>query len=340
MGGRVNDKNREKQASHFDENLPFVPASWFLSETGFRFKYILKDVIIAQALDILSLKPCAKVLDVGCGNGVLLDRLDTSYQTIGFGVDISSGSLKRVRSERMNDIQVAQADAKKLPFASNCFDLSISLDVLEHIQEPELVIEEMVSVIRPGGKILCYAVSKKNRFTLIWFLTSILDMLGIDSLSQACHDPDLLVDPERIYTHLIRLGCVVEEFEHFHAFFTLMFDQALLVFYWIFSKIGLFNPKGRTRNISVRWILGVMDRICRSVLILLRLLDTPWTRLGLSNGFLVVGTNCGTREEDSTAEGVFSTLERSQAIPPSIAAQIGRGGPRSAVEARERSERT
>jgi SAM-dependent methyltransferase len=45
------------------------------------------------------------------------------------------------------------ADARHLPFASQVFDLAVSQETVEHVDDPFLAVREMVRVVRPGGKI-------------------------------------------------------------------------------------------------------------------------------------------------------------------------------------------
>lgn len=286
----MNAKDWRQQAAHFDEAPPFLPGSGILRETGFRYQYILKDVLIAQTLGTICIEPGARVLDVGSGPGVLLDRIGASYETSGFGVDISRESLKRAKLESIVGIQASLADGRRLPFADNSFDVALSLDVLEHIEFPREAVSEMVRVIRPGGTFLCYAVSKRNQFTFNWFLTAILDRLRVDHWSWSCHDPDLLVDPNAIYTHLVAGGCTVSRYEPFHAFFTILFDQVLLVCYWLGSRLGLIGRFGKARRALATRVLGISTLVCRVVIGALNRCDSPWIRRGLSNGFLLVAT--------------------------------------------------
>jgi SAM-dependent methyltransferase len=95
-------------------------------------------------------RPGGRVLDVGCGAGQVVARLtEAGFET--YGVDVSEPSIARARKfcERC---QVY--DGKRLPFSDGSFDSAGALNVLEHVDEPEAFIQEVVRVVAPGGKVV------------------------------------------------------------------------------------------------------------------------------------------------------------------------------------------
>ena len=67
------------------------------------------------------------ILDAGCGNGILINRLNKKW--LAFGCDISEVALRKVRGKK------TLADIAALPYPDNAFDLVISSDVIEHITD-------------------------------------------------------------------------------------------------------------------------------------------------------------------------------------------------------------
>lgn len=94
--------------------------------------------------------PGGRVLDVGCGVGQVVNRL-TQAGCEAYGVDVSEPSIARARqfSERC-----LLYDGKRLPFPDNHFASAGALNVLEHVDEAEEFLKEIVRVVQPGGKVV------------------------------------------------------------------------------------------------------------------------------------------------------------------------------------------
>jgi SAM-dependent methyltransferase len=106
--------------------------------------------------------PGASVLDVGCGVGQVVARLERKGFEA-YGVDVSEPNVKRAR-EACPRCQLY--DGKKLPFPDGHFASAGAFNVLEHVEQPEAFIEELVRVVVPGGKVL---ISSPNFFRVVGF---------------------------------------------------------------------------------------------------------------------------------------------------------------------------
>jgi 2-polyprenyl-6-hydroxyphenyl methylase/3-demethylubiquinone-9 3-methyltransferase len=93
-----------------------------------------------------------RVLDVGFGNGLVLQHLRGRYVER-VGVDLALN--KHALGLRKEGIKVVKADvAQGLPFKAASFDLVVSLDVIEHVFDPRSFLAELRRVLRPGGRLL------------------------------------------------------------------------------------------------------------------------------------------------------------------------------------------
>jgi SAM-dependent methyltransferase len=87
--------------------------------------------------------PGARVLDAGCGEGVLVEEYATRLAIEGIDPNYASD---RVRTGSLT----------ALPYADGAFDRALCLDVLEHLtfEEQPLALGELFRVLRPGGELL------------------------------------------------------------------------------------------------------------------------------------------------------------------------------------------
>jgi len=116
-----------------------------------------------------------KVLEVGCGQGITVNYLARRGAIIN-GLDMSFQSVRQAQygavelgfSELVN---LSQADAEQLPFASNTFDLIISLGVLHHTENTIGSIQEIYRILKDNGKIIIMLYRSGNPK---WWMTSSL----------------------------------------------------------------------------------------------------------------------------------------------------------------------
>jgi SAM-dependent methyltransferase len=89
------------------------------------------------------------VLEVGCGNGAILERLlELNFGARYTGLEISSSAVRRVREKNLPDVEVGLFDGYQIPEQSKCFDLAILSHVLEHVEYPRQLIYEAARVAK------------------------------------------------------------------------------------------------------------------------------------------------------------------------------------------------
>lgn len=91
------------------------------------------------------------ILDVGCGAGHPLSYIKTDLDiNDAFGLDISNDTLKYMDKLGIKGFQ-ADLDHDPFPFEDNCFDVIISVEVIEHLNNPDLYLDEIYRVLKPSG---------------------------------------------------------------------------------------------------------------------------------------------------------------------------------------------
>lgn len=118
--------------------------------------------------------PGGTVLDIGCGVGQVVERLNRAG-FVAHGVDVAEANIRR--AQRLCNRCILY-DGGRLPFADNTFAATGALNVLEHVEDPELFISEAVRVTRPGGKIV---LSSPNFLRFLGFRDYHPRMRGLSS---------------------------------------------------------------------------------------------------------------------------------------------------------------
>ncbi len=94
------------------------------------------------------------ILDVGCGAGQVVNKLAVDGLAA-IGIDISLVGIKLSHKARSNtQASFIVASCYKMPFRGNTFDAIGCFDVLEHLINPELCMDEMIRVTVDDGKII------------------------------------------------------------------------------------------------------------------------------------------------------------------------------------------
>ena len=145
-------------------SLPIVSVAFFV-----RRQHERRAQVRAEMLNAISWRGDEKVLDVGCGSGMLLNgaaaRLN-SGQAIGIDIWAKHGGggnldllYKHAQSENVQKrIQFREMDARKMTFADDSFDVVLSSWALHHIchnrEDFEKTTQEILRVLKPNGTIV------------------------------------------------------------------------------------------------------------------------------------------------------------------------------------------
>ncbi|MEE9594165.1 MAG: class I SAM-dependent methyltransferase [Candidatus Hydrothermarchaeales archaeon] len=90
-----------------------------------------------------------RVLDVGCAYGFMLQRFPESFEK--FGLDVSEHAIDVAKKVLPNaTFKVGNAE-DKLPFNEDFFDIVLLNDVIEHLEDPKLALENILRVLKKEG---------------------------------------------------------------------------------------------------------------------------------------------------------------------------------------------
>lgn len=95
-----------------------------------------------------------RVLEIGCGHGFMLSRLEQRFET--YGVDVSTYAIAQAQRFAPGSTCAVSDIEAGLPagLAPGSFDLVVARYVFEHIGDPRKAMRHAVSMLRPGGMLL------------------------------------------------------------------------------------------------------------------------------------------------------------------------------------------
>ena len=115
---------------------------------------------LAMLLEAAGERATGRVLDNGCGVGMYLSRL-AQRASLAAGIEYEHERALQARGLASG---VACAAGEALPFLPDSFDLILSHEVLEHVQDDFRAAAEMVRVLRPGGRLVLFVPNRGYPF--------------------------------------------------------------------------------------------------------------------------------------------------------------------------------
>lgn len=139
----------------------FEPTDNIFDLTAEEYAQIVPSCRFCQFLTLiheLELKGDERILDVGCGPGVLsveiAKRLKSGHIT---GLDLSEKMIALAKNlakdHLLDNVRFEKADALNLRFPEGAFDVVISTSVLHWVKHPQKFISEIYRVLKKGGKL-------------------------------------------------------------------------------------------------------------------------------------------------------------------------------------------
>jgi ubiquinone/menaquinone biosynthesis C-methylase UbiE len=139
-------------------------------------------------LDAAGVRAGTRMLDVGCGTGVL-SVAAAARGAAPLGADLAEGMLALAR-RRHPDLEFVHADAEALPVGDGAFGAVVAGCVLNHLPAPERALAEWARVLAPGGRVALTVWERPARNRLLGELTDAVADAGVATRAALPPGPD------------------------------------------------------------------------------------------------------------------------------------------------------
>jgi SAM-dependent methyltransferase len=157
-------------------------------------------------LELLAVRPGERVLDLGCGDGALTERLVAAGASV-VGIDAAPDM---VRAARARGLEVRLVDAHELDLVA-AFDAVLSNAALHWMKrDPDRVLAGVARALRPGGRFVAELGGHGNVAAIVTALLAVLARRGLDGRTR---HPWYFPTAEAYRAKLERAGLAVERIE-------------------------------------------------------------------------------------------------------------------------------
>ncbi len=105
------------------------------------------------------------MLENGCGVGIYVEHLALyTSQITGLEFELERAVQAYRRTESLGNASIINGKGEELPFSGEMFDLILSHEVIEHVQDDRIAAQEMARCLRPGGRIILFAPNRGYPF--------------------------------------------------------------------------------------------------------------------------------------------------------------------------------
>ncbi|RZL92869.1 MAG: bifunctional 2-polyprenyl-6-hydroxyphenol methylase/3-demethylubiquinol 3-O-methyltransferase UbiG [Variovorax sp.] len=149
----------------------------------------------------------ARVLDVGCGGGILADAMARRGADV-LGIDLADKALKvaqlhaleaATRGVKYREVSV-EALAAEQP---ESFDIVTCMEMLEHVPQPASVVRACAELVKPGGWVF-FSTIHRNLKSFLFAIVGAEYVLGM--LPRGTHEYQKLIRPSELAAHCRAAG--------------------------------------------------------------------------------------------------------------------------------------
>lgn len=148
-----------------------------------------------------------RVLDVGCGGGILSDSMARKGANV-TGIDLASKALRVARLHALEastpNIEYREISAEALAAEEpGSFDVVTCMEMLEHVPDPASVVKACATLVKPGGWVF-FSTINRNAKAFLFAIVGAEYVLGL--IPRGTHEYAKLIRPSELASHARAAG--------------------------------------------------------------------------------------------------------------------------------------
>lgn len=184
---------------------------WWDTESEFRPLHQINPLRLGWIDSLVPLKGL-RVLDVGCGGGILADSMARSGAAV-LGIDLATKALKVAQLHAMEaqteGVQYREISAEALAAEQpGSFDVVTCMEMLEHVPDPSSVVKACAALVKPGGYVF-FSTINRNAKAFLFAIVGAEYILNL--LPRGTHEYVKLIKPSELASYCRAAGLNLQQ---------------------------------------------------------------------------------------------------------------------------------
>lgn len=146
-----------------------------------------------------------EALDIGCGGGILTEALAKSFSATGIDTD---ESLINIANSRASDANYQHIELRDFMQTQPSFNVVTCLEVLEHVNNPEQMVADIASIIKPSG-FAFFSTLNRNPISFLGAIVAAEHIIKI--LPKNTHQYDAFIKPAELINWASAHGLILKD---------------------------------------------------------------------------------------------------------------------------------
>lgn len=211
----LDDNHAMQNTDNFDpaelEKFSALAHRWWDTESEFRPLHQINPLRLEWIENLAPLKG-RRVLDVGCGGGILADAMARKGASV-LGIDLATKALKVAQLHALeaqtSGVEYKEISAEALASEQpQIFDVVTCMEMLEHVPDPSSIVKACATLVKPGGHVFFSTINRNAKA----FLFAIVGAeYVLDLLPRGTHEYDKFVKPSELSGYCRTTGLTLQQ---------------------------------------------------------------------------------------------------------------------------------